>query len=48
MNIVALDTAYDYAEKNFQGQFKYKLEKIEVNEPRIFLTETKQLPWAKF
>lgn len=47
MNIVALDTAYDYAEKNFKGQFKYKLEKIEVNEPRIFLTGNQAVAMGK-
>jgi len=47
MNIVALDTAYDYAEKTFKDSFKYKLEKIEVNEPRIFLTGNQAVAMGK-
>ncbi len=39
MNVVAVDTAYDYAEQNFNvNNFKHKLEKTDTKEPRIFLT----------
>ncbi|NLE05292.1 MAG: 2-oxoglutarate ferredoxin oxidoreductase subunit alpha, partial [Crenarchaeota archaeon] len=38
MNAFAVNFSYDYAEKNFQGNFKHKLEKLEINEDRIFLT----------
>ncbi len=39
MNLKAVDFAYDYAEKNFNvNNFKYKLERLEVKDPRIFLT----------
>ena len=48
MNIVAVDTAYDYAEKNFNlNSFKYKLEKIEIKEPRIFLTGNQAVAMGK-
>lgn len=47
MNIVALDLAYDYAVNNFKDAFKHKLEKIEVNEPRIFLTGNQAVAMGK-
>jgi 2-oxoglutarate/2-oxoacid ferredoxin oxidoreductase subunit alpha len=48
MNVVALDTAYDYAEKNFNvNRFQHKLEKIDVNEPRIFLTGNQAVAMGK-
>ncbi len=48
MNITAVDYAYDYAEKNFDiNHFKYKLEKIGVNEPRIFLTGNQAVAMGK-
>jgi 2-oxoglutarate/2-oxoacid ferredoxin oxidoreductase subunit alpha len=48
MNIVAVDTAYEYAEKNFNvNNFKHKLEKIEIKEPRIFLTGNQAVAMGK-
>lgn len=48
MNVTAVDYAYDYAEKTFNANnFKYKLEKLEVNEPRIFLTGNQAVAMGK-
>jgi len=48
MNIVAVDTAYDYTEKNFNvNSFKHKLEKMEIKEPRIFLTGNQAVAMGK-
>lgn len=48
MNITAVDYAYEYAEKNLDiNKFKYKLEKIGANEPRIFLTGNQAVAMGK-
>ena len=48
MNITAVDQAYDYAEKNLNvNNFKYKLEKQDINEPRIFLTGNQAVAMGK-
>jgi 2-oxoglutarate ferredoxin oxidoreductase subunit alpha len=48
MNVTAVDYAYDYAEKNLDvNNFKYKLEKIETIEPRIFLTGNQAVAMGK-
>jgi 2-oxoglutarate ferredoxin oxidoreductase subunit alpha len=48
MNVVAVDTAYDHAEKNFNvNNFKHKLEKQHVNEKRIFLTGNQAVAMGK-
>ncbi len=48
MNVTAVDYAYDYAEKTFNvNDFKYKLEKLEINEPRIFLTGNQAVAMGK-
>ncbi len=48
MNLTALRTAYDYAEQNFQvNNFKHKLEKQDVTEPRIFLTGNQAVAMGK-
>ncbi len=48
MNVTAVDYAYDYTEKNFDvNHFKYKLEKIDVNEPRILLTGNQAVAMGK-
>lgn len=47
MNVTALDTSYDYAQDNFKGNFKHKLEKIEVKETRIFLTGNQAVAMGK-
>jgi 2-oxoglutarate/2-oxoacid ferredoxin oxidoreductase subunit alpha len=48
MNVVAVDSSYDYAEKNFQlNNFKHKLEKQPTNEKRIFLTGNQAVAMGK-
>ena len=48
MNVLAVDTAYDYAEKNFNvNNFKHKLEKQDINEKRIFLTGNQAVAMGK-
>jgi 2-oxoglutarate ferredoxin oxidoreductase subunit alpha len=48
MNVTAVDQAYDYAEKNLNvNSFKYKLEKQDVNEQRIFLTGNQAVAMGK-
>jgi 2-oxoglutarate ferredoxin oxidoreductase subunit alpha len=48
MNVTAADFAYDYAQKNFNvNNFKFKLEKQEVKEPRIFLTGNQAVAMGK-
>ena len=48
MNIAAVDTAYDYAEKTFNiGNFKHKLDKQPINEKRIFLTGNQAVAMGK-
>ncbi|HKM59587.1 MAG TPA: 2-oxoacid:ferredoxin oxidoreductase subunit alpha [Candidatus Bathyarchaeia archaeon] len=48
MNVTAVDYAYDYAAKTFDiNHFKYKLEKISANEPRIFLTGNQAVAMGK-
>jgi 2-oxoglutarate ferredoxin oxidoreductase subunit alpha len=48
INLTALSVAYNYAEKNFNtADFKYKLEKQQANEPRIFLTGNQAVAMGK-
>jgi 2-oxoglutarate ferredoxin oxidoreductase subunit alpha len=47
MNITALDTAFDYAERAFDGNFKHQLEKMDVTEQRIFLTGNQAVAMGK-
>jgi len=48
MNVAAVDQAYDYAEKNLNvNSFKYKLEKQEAKEQRIFLTGNQAVAMGK-
>jgi 2-oxoglutarate ferredoxin oxidoreductase subunit alpha len=48
MNVAAVDTAYDYAEQNFNvNNFKHKLEKMDITEPRIFLTGNQAVAMGK-
>ena len=47
MNITALNQAYEFAEKTFKGNFKHKLEKLEVREPRVFLTGNQAVAMGK-
>jgi 2-oxoglutarate ferredoxin oxidoreductase subunit alpha len=48
MNIVAINTAYDYAEQNFNvNNFKHKLEKSDISGRRIFLTGNQAVAMGK-
>jgi 2-oxoglutarate ferredoxin oxidoreductase subunit alpha len=47
MNVTALNQAYEYAEKTFKNNFKHRLEKINVNEERIFLTGNQAVAMGK-
>jgi len=48
MNVTAVDYAYDYAQKTFNvNDFKYKLEKLDNSEPRIFLTGNQAVAMGK-
>jgi 2-oxoglutarate/2-oxoacid ferredoxin oxidoreductase subunit alpha len=48
MNVVAVDAAMDYTEKNFDvAAFKHKLEKQPTSEPRIFLTGNQAVAMGK-
>jgi len=47
MNVTAVDIAYDYAKNNFKEKFNYKLEKIEANEPRIFVNGNQAVAMGK-
>jgi len=48
MNVTAVNYAYDYAEKNLNiNNFKYKLEKSDSAEPRIFLTGNQAVAMGK-
>jgi 2-oxoglutarate ferredoxin oxidoreductase subunit alpha len=48
MNVTAVDQAYDYAEKNLNvNGFKYRLEKQDVKEQRIFLTGNQAVAMGK-
>jgi 2-oxoglutarate ferredoxin oxidoreductase subunit alpha len=47
MNVAALDIAYDYTLNNFKGNFKYKLEKLDASEPRIFVNGNQAVAMGK-
>lgn len=47
MNVMALNSAYDYAEQNFKNSFKHKLEKTQVKEERLFLTGNQAVAMGK-
>ena len=47
MNALALTMAYDYAEENFKGDFKYRLTKVDINEERLFLTGNQAVAMGK-
>jgi 2-oxoglutarate ferredoxin oxidoreductase subunit alpha len=48
MNVAAVNTAYDYAEKTFDvNKFKYKLEKLPITESRIFLSGNQAVAMGK-
>jgi 2-oxoglutarate ferredoxin oxidoreductase subunit alpha len=47
MNITALGEAYDYAVRTFKDSLNFKLEKIDINEERIFLTGNQAVAMGK-
>jgi len=47
MNLVALNQAYEFAEKTFNGSFSRGLEKLDVDEPRVFLTGNQAVAMGK-
>jgi len=47
MNVMALNHAYDYAEQNFQDGLKYRLEKTDSGEERLFLTGNQAVAMGK-
>jgi 2-oxoglutarate ferredoxin oxidoreductase subunit alpha len=47
MNVLALNTAYDYAEQNFKDKFTHRLTKVDVNEERLFLTGNQAVAMGK-
>ncbi|NWF86290.1 2-oxoacid:acceptor oxidoreductase subunit alpha [Candidatus Bathyarchaeota archaeon] len=47
MNILAVKTAYDYAKQNFQNNFGHKLQKIEIDEKRIFISGNQAVALGK-
>jgi len=48
MNVTAVDYAYDYAQQNLNpNNFRYKLDRLEATEPRIFLTGNQAVAMGK-
>ena len=47
MNILALEEAYNYAEKTFKNNLNFKLEKTDATEERIFLTGNEAVAMGK-
>lgn len=47
MNVLALNTAYDYAEKNFKADFSHKLKKVDVTEERLFVSGNQAVAMGK-
>jgi 2-oxoglutarate ferredoxin oxidoreductase subunit alpha len=47
MNVLALKTAYDYAEKNFKADFSHKLKKVDVTEERLFVSGNQAVAMGK-
>jgi 2-oxoglutarate ferredoxin oxidoreductase subunit alpha len=47
MNVVALKEAYVYAARNFADSFPHRLERIETNEERIFLSGNQAVAMGK-
>ena len=47
MNVLALNTAYDYAEKNFKDDFNHKLKKVDVTEERLFISGNQAVAMGK-
>jgi 2-oxoglutarate ferredoxin oxidoreductase subunit alpha len=47
MNIVALNEAYDYAQQTFKSSFPHKLERLKVEEERIFISGNQAVALGK-
>jgi 2-oxoglutarate ferredoxin oxidoreductase subunit alpha len=47
MNVMALNYAYDYAEQNFKDGLKYRLERTDSGEERLFLTGNQAVAMGK-
>jgi 2-oxoglutarate ferredoxin oxidoreductase subunit alpha len=47
MNILALRVAYDYAKQSFHDSFRHKLERIDTDEERIFLSGNQAVALGK-
>jgi 2-oxoglutarate ferredoxin oxidoreductase subunit alpha len=47
MNILAFKMAYSYAKENFQNSFGHKLQKIDTNEKRVFLSGNQAVALGK-
>jgi 2-oxoglutarate ferredoxin oxidoreductase subunit alpha len=47
MNVIALNQAFEFAEKTFKDSFKHKLEKLDAKEARIFLTGNQAVAMGK-
>jgi 2-oxoglutarate ferredoxin oxidoreductase subunit alpha len=47
MNVLAFNTAYDYAEQNFKDDFKPKLTKVDVHEERLFISGNQAVAMGK-
>lgn len=47
MNVTALNQAFDYAEENFEGDLKQRLQKTKASEARLFLTGNQAVAMGK-
>jgi 2-oxoglutarate ferredoxin oxidoreductase subunit alpha len=47
MNVTALNQTYEFTERTFKDNFKHKLEKLKVEEPRVFLTGNQAVAMGK-
>ncbi len=47
MNVTALNQAYEFAERTFKDNFRHKLEKLNVEEERMFLTGNQAVAMGK-
>ena len=47
MNLLALNTAYEYSEQNFKDDFNHKLKKVDVTEERLFISGNQAVAMGK-
>ena len=47
MNVTALNQAFDFAERTFKGKFKHKLDKLDADEARVFVTGNQAVAMGK-